>query len=146
MISLKSSSVSIVLFLSCVVLCHGQVRLNTSVVIPVHYQVDLMVNQFYNTFQTNTTIVFDLLEDTTQIRMHASRLTSPWLSARVYSEDGEEFRPFSSTISFGGSSENLMLEFREPIPRGENYTLIFARANGMLGWGLYLETLPDPNK
>lgn len=129
----------VVLVLLCVFfaasLAEDRLRLNSSIALPLHYNVELTIDIDSKSFSVDESILITILEDTQVIEINSFDLQVDWVAnSKVISEDGEEFHPVSWTEETERNCISLV--FPEVIQGKANYTLYVAKAEGAFGGGL----------
>lgn len=115
--------------------CERRLQLNSTIV-PVHYDVELTIDVSTQRYFVQESILISVLEDTDVIEINQNGLTTnSWLtSARLVSEDGEEF-PYID-VTEDSFRESISLIFTDTIPGDANYTLYFTDIEGSFDGGL----------
>lgn len=114
------------------------IRVNSSIALPLHYDVELTVDSNAKTFTSTVAILIAVLEDTNHFELFQSGLIHGWLSGtRAISEDGEESIP--NAVSFIVGTDHFSVHFDTVFQAGHNYTLQFTDVRGAFGGGLVVE-------
>ena len=121
------------LALFSVAAAQSSLRLNSSVIVPHHYEVDLTLDTARSRFSVNTSISLELLVETQSVEFFRRGLLAAWLSTRIVNTAGEEFKAQSSMEILGG--DYMSLSFPQSLPPGR-YTLHLLGATGSFGDGL----------
>lgn len=132
----------VVLFVFCVIFANSvaaddRLRLNSSISLPLHYNVELTIDIDGKSYSVDESILITILEDTQVIEINSFDLEVDWVAnSKVISaeEGGQEFYPVAWTEEKDRNC--ITLEFGEVIPGGANYTLYIAVAKGAFGGGL----------
>lgn len=124
--------------------CTRRLQLNSTIV-PVHYDVELTIDVSTQRYFVQESILISVLEDTDVIEINQNGLTTnSWLtSARLVSEDGEEF-PYID-VNEDSFRESISLIFFDTIPGDANYTLYFTDIEGSFDGGLVQVPLSTDN-
>lgn len=141
----KNPSVLLVLLvlLPSVIYAQIAVRLDNTLVVPHHYNVDLTIG--LSTYTVEETVLITLLQDSQEITFNFRGQNGGWFQTRLLTADGQPLNPPLTIPRFTLRDNTVTLTFSDVIPRG-TYTLHFAAFQGQFGTGLIQVPLPDPNK
>lgn len=128
-------SVKLLIYLGALIsVALAQHRLDTSLALPLHYNIETTIDVISRSFSSDGSIVIRLLQDTNKISFFANGLSNSWFPCTIENEDGEKYEASSFTIAVG--SDHRTLEFKEELKAGFNYTLHFSNVRGQFGNGL----------
>lgn len=111
-----------------------ELRLNSSISLPIHYDVQLTIDVVRRSFSAEQSILITVLEDTQVIEINANELDVPWMNSRLTSAAGRIFQPISWDVD--EETNIVSLQFTEVIPGEPNYTLQMNGVRGIFGTGL----------
>lgn len=107
-------------------------RLKNSVVVPLHYDLQLSVIDISNKkFTADGSILFSVLEDTNKLELFKAGLLTTWMTSRLVMEDGPTVNPEGTIDRL--DSDYFALEFKDNLLAGLNYTIHFSGVSGSFG-------------
>lgn len=136
----------IVILFPNILLAQNTVRLDNTLITPLHYDVELTIDVDSKTFAVEETVLITVLQDTQKLLINSNRLQTSWLKKLVAVSDSREFVPYHSYGVYDAVSEIYYSFFNEVIPGNENYTMHFSEVEGHFGLGLIEVPLPDTDK
>lgn len=112
-------------------------RLNSSLVHPYHYDIELQINVDSKKFYVEEIIELRILEDIQELQINNNRVDGDWLKSRLVNQDTlETFVPSIAYTIYDDVNEILYLQFASVVPGSANYSLYLTGVNGAFGLGL----------
>lgn len=125
------------------VLARNDVRLNNKISVPLHYDVQMVIDVVGRRFLVDESILIFVIKDTTELQINSNGLKGTWLEARLKDKDGVlSNSPSEAFVTYDQYSEILYLRFSEVIKGPANYTLQFTGIEGSFGMGFIGDALP----